>query len=456
MDGYPPFANLVYDVATMTWVRMTQPLVDSITSNLYLAVDQVESLLTDIKAQGAANLDGPPRDAFSRLRVSDPVTLFDASFEYGIDTDQFDQSTASTGSISHSTTSGMVTMTADAFTNSTAILQSRAYQRYQPGKSQMVVMTGLIGAPVSGVTKRVGYFDDNDGIFLEQQGLSGLYWVRRDSTSGSVVDNAVAQDDWNLDPLDGNGPSGITLDVNDTQIVFIDLQWLGIGRVRVGFDIDGVIVYCHEFLNANNGQVRPYMRTANLPVRWWIKNASNAAPGTLKPVCCTVISEGGFEEGRGETLSAAGSTGRTVASRRALVSIRPKATLGGLTNRAQILPTDFSATFTGTNIVTLVEIVYNPTFTGTPTWASAGAESAVEYSVHGDAAAGAFTGGLVVDSFFVSGTSQQRSATAKVITARYPLALDIAGANPRALSIVGTDVSGSATGYVSVTWREIR
>lgn len=456
MDGYPPFANLVYDAATMSWVRMTQPLADSLTSNLYLAVDGVEGLLTDIKAQGATNLDGAPRDAFQRSRVSDPVTLFDASFEYQIDADQFESYTANTGSISHSTASGVVSLTVAAATGSTAILQSRQYHRYQPGKSQMIVLTGVIGAGAASVTKRIGYFDIGDGIYLEQEGTNGLYWVRRDSTSGSVVNNRVAQADWNLDSLDGNGPSGIVLDPEDTQILFMDLQWLGVGRVRVGFDIDGVVVYAHQFLNANRGQVRPYMRTANLPVGWEIVNAAASATATLKAICCTVISEGGFEEGRGETFAASATTGRAATPRRAILSIRPKATLGGLVNRGTILPQDLSAVATGTNIITLVELVYNPTFTGTPTWSSASAESSVEWSVHGDAAAGAFTGGTVVDAFFLAGTTGQRATQLSKIAARYPLTLDIVGANPRALSLVVTDIAGTATAYGTMSWREIR
>ena len=454
MDGYPPFANLVYDAGTMSWVRMTQPLVDSLTSNLYLAVDGVEGLLTDIKAQNAANLDGAPRDAFSRWRVSDPVTMFDASFEYGIDPDQFETVTASTGSVTHSTASGVVLLQAAAYANSTAMLVSRQYHRYQPGKSQMVVLTGRIGTAVAGATKRMGYFEVNDGIYLEQEGTNGLYWVRRDSTSGSVVNNRVAQGDWNLDPLNGNGPSGLTLDVTSTNIIFIDLQWLGVGRVRCGFDIDGVVVYAHEFLNANRGQVRPYMKTANLPVAWEIVGGGTLA--STEAICCTVISEGGFEESRGESCAASATTGRTVGTRRALLSIRPKATLGGLVNRSLVLPTDFSLVSTGTNIVTLIELVYNPTFTGTPTWSSASAESSGEWSVHGDAANGAFTGGTVVDSFLLSGTTNQRQNTLGKITARYPIVLDRAGANPRALSLVGTDVTGTATVYATMTWREIR
>lgn len=459
MDGYPPFANLVYDAGTLAWVRMTQPLVDSLTSNLYLAVDEVESLLTDLKAQGETNLDGPPRDAFSRLRVSDPVTLFDSSFEYGIPDRLWEVSTAASASSVHSTATGVNTLAVTANASDVAILQSRPYIRYQPGKSQLIAITGLIGAAAAGVTKRWGLFDANNGIFLEQRGTSGLYFVLRTSTGGSPSDsNAVAQASWNLDTMDGNGASGISINVERTQILIVDLQWLGVGRVRVGFDVDGVIVYAHEFLNANTSFTLPYMKTANLPLRYEIRSDGSAG-GSTGAVCSAVISEGGFENQRGLNHAIAATTGRTPTSRRAILSIRPLATFNGLVNRATITPLDYSAVATGTNIVTLIEIVYNPTFTtagGALTWTQADSDSFVEYSVHGDANAGAFTGGEIVDSFIVTGTVQQRSAVVKELAARLPLTLDIAGSNPRALSLVATDVSGTATVYGSMTWQEHR
>ena len=68
------------------------------------------------------------------------------------------------------------------------------------------------------------------------------------------------------------------------------MQWLGVGRVRVGFNINGVIYYAHYFNNANNlGSV--YMSTPNLPVRYEVSSTGGSV--TLDQICCTVQSEGG-------------------------------------------------------------------------------------------------------------------------------------------------------------------
>ncbi len=62
------------------------------------------------------------------------------------------------------------------------------------------------------------------------------------------------------------------------------------GRVRVGFDIDGVIYYAHQFLNANNLSV-PYMQSATLPIRMVVTSTSSGSTKTSYFKCATVQSE---------------------------------------------------------------------------------------------------------------------------------------------------------------------
>jgi hypothetical protein len=194
-------------------------------------------------------------------------------------------------------------------------------------------------------------------------------------------------------------------------------------------------------------------------VRYEIRKVSGASTASLHAICANVVSEGGIEFTNANEFAASVATGRTVATRRAILSIRPKATFGGLVNRGRIDPVSTSALATGTNIVTLIQLVYNPVFTtaaGALTWTSAADASIVEYCVHGDANAGAFTGGEVVEAFLVAGTTQARAAQLQQTLARLPLTLDIDGANPRAFSIVATDIAGSATVYGTVAWNEVR
>lgn len=392
--------------------------------------------------------DGPNLDAFSRLRVSTPVGLFDSTFYYDLQPLLYYQITANSGTIAHTSAYASAKLSTAAIASSSATLQSKQYHRYIPAKSQLVVMTQIMGAAVSGITRRAGYFDDNDGIFLEQNGVTDVAFVRRSSTSGSPVDTRVVQASWNLDPLNGLGPSGITLNLANASILVIDLQWLGMGRVRVGFDIGGIIVYAHEFLNANVLTV-PYMKTANLPVRW---SSSGNGVSDMYATCAAIISEGGTEFDRGflnahpsGTISAASGV------RTPIIAIRPAATFNSIVNRMQINPESFSGIVLGNNPV-LWEVVYDPTITG-GSWVSAGASSGVEYNI----TAASMSGGVDTDSFFAPATASVVGAIpASVTTSRLPITLDQAGANPIVLCLAASGIGGASNVRGSITWRELR
>ena len=303
--------------------------------------------------------DGPQLDSFSRLRVSNSVSLFDAQLEYGLDTVRSFTATANgvlaTTSSNGSVTSGsnavgpvnsntrMCPITVSTTNGDYSIIQSRPYLRYRPGKSHLVFVTGVF-CTGSGATASI---------------------VRRTSTSGSVVDNSVAQASWNIDKFDGTGVSGITLDFTKTQILVIDAQWLGVGRVRVGFDVNGVIYPAHQFLNANSLTVR-YTQTFNLPVRFEVRNTGastcvtrvgyfdsangiyletsrSTAGGTAYFGCCSGQSEGNDDLAAFPRASGRGTSTVAVTTRRPIASIRPKATFNSRTMRGHINSIGFEA-----------------------------------------------------------------------------------------------------------------
>jgi hypothetical protein len=358
------------------------------------------------------------------------------------------QTVANGGAIAHLPNESSASLTTAAQASSSAILQSKAYHRYLPGKSQFVILTTVVGAAVAGVVKRAGYFDASDGIFLEQNGTMDVAWVRRTSTSGSPVDNRIVQSAWNLDKLDGTGPSGFTLNLANTQIVVMDLQWLGSGRVRVGFDLSGVVVYVHEFLNANVLTL-PYMKTANLPVRWEI--AGNGV-ATLKGTCASVVSEGGIEKDRGFLFHhASGSVTAADGARTCIVAIRPATTLNSVVNRVQLVLEQISTLVTGATPV-LFEILYNPTVTGGSWVAEDATNSAAEYNI----TATSISGGVDFGAIFNAG-AKDTGLTARIdVATRYPVVLDPAGANPISLALVGTGLGAASAVRGSITWRELR
>jgi len=232
-------------------------------------------------------------DAFGRLRVSNPLTIFDSKNVMSKN-NLFDEAIVGASStVTYSTDKSTVNLNVDTPTSSYVIRQSKRVMSYQPGKSLLHFSTFVMDTAQTNLAQRVGMFDNDNGIYFEKTG-STLNWVRRTSTSGSSVDNPVAQASWNGDKLDGTGASGYTLDTTKACIMFMDFEWLGMGSVRCGFVIDGKFILAHTFLNANNLDT-VYMRTANLPIRYMIIALGTLdSTATLQQVCSTTMIEGGY------------------------------------------------------------------------------------------------------------------------------------------------------------------
>lgn len=397
----------------------------------------------------------PAPDAFSRMRVSQPAGLFDSMQQYGDNNLVWENSFTGTGAVSNLLNESTVQLTTGGTANGARVIrQTRAYHRYLPGKSQLVFITfAMDGGAVANLRRRVGYFDANNGIFLELSG-SALSIVRRTNVTGTPSDAAsVSQASWNLDPMNGSGPSGITLDMSKTQILVIDLQWLGVGRVRVGFDIAGVVYYVHEFRNANS-LTTVYMTTACLPVRFELENTGvTAGTNTMRHICASVISEGGTEDQTGFQFSSApfAITPPNVTTRRAVMSIRAKTTgPNAVRNTGQILLRDYELIPNGTNGF-LWELVLNATLTG-----AAFADYNATYSIAQiDTTATTVSGGVVLDSGYVaSGTNVRGTSTAGVYR-RLPLVYTGLGNVQDTLTLVCTSLSATANPLVTMTWQEL-
>lgn len=410
--------------------------------------------------------DSPLFDYAGRLRASLPFTVFDQIFRYRIGSLFWSDDVLGGGSsIAHLPNEGSVLLTAGTGATDHVYRQTLEYPKYRPGKSHFPSLTFTFGAAVANLRRRAGYFDAGsgalgDGVFLEQNGTTDVALVLRSSVSGSRVDTRVVQSAWNLDRLNGSGvvnPSGLTLDLSKNQVMFIDLLWYGSDGVRVGLRIGGRTINVHRFSFANVGAV-PYMTTGSLPIRFEIENlAGQGVAHTLRQGCSAVTTEDGDPEIDLLTFTAnTGTTKHAVTTRRALISIRPKAAPGGVINRATIRAVE-TALLVGTNDA-LIEIVYNPTFTGTPVWLDPTAEANTEYSIHTDAANGAITGGTVLHSFYAaSGVGVAAHDLRGALRNRWlPVALDMNGANPRALSVVATSMSGTSNIAAALDFGEIR
>jgi hypothetical protein len=312
---------------------------------------------------------------------------------------------------------------------------------YQPGKSLLILTTFCMNVAKANLRQRVGYFDENNGIYLEQNGTSEPSFVVRTNTSGSPVNtNSASQSSWNGDKLDGTGPSGYDLNLETVQIFWSDIEWLGVGNVRCGFVINGQFIICHTFQCANQtGKTKVYMETAILPVRYEIENTdTTASSSTLKQICSTVISEGGYQQTVQDTIARRTSVLGTISTTfLPLVSIRLKSTSAGavvLLNRIIVLPT--------TNQSYEVCIMKNSTLTGA-SWTSL--SSNVEYDVTATAMTTSVDG--IYQNDYVTSSAQGRAILAAPTgyNFAFQLGTSLAGVSDTFTLGIRT-VSGATTG----------
>lgn len=354
---------------------------------------------------GPANPSGMSVDAFGRARVSQPVTLYDSFHRYADNNKENQANTAgATGTFNSNTSS--IDMTVDTTSGTYCYRESKKVFAYQPGKSLQILKTFVMNPHKTNLRQRVGYFDTFNGFYLERSGAttSNVSFVKRSSVTGSVVNTPVDQADWNMDRLDGTGPSLLTLDLDHPQILFTDIEWLGVGSVRMGFVINGQFIHCHTFHHANlsSSPKGAYIQTACLPTRSEIENTgTTASPSTYKQVCATVISEGGYAlTGRPRTFGQEPSPGvrlTTAGTYYPIVSIRLNPDNPGalvVPSSAALLPIN-SGNYR-------YKINVGGTIAGA-VWANAASNSYVQYNSNTSAT---ISGGIDLFSGFMTATVQ--------------------------------------------------
>jgi hypothetical protein len=334
-------------------------------------------------------------DAFGRLRVSNPLTIFDSKNVMSKNS-LFDEDLTGSGTVTYTANKSTVNLNVTTASGDKVIRQSKRVMSYQPGKSLLILNTFVMNTPEADLKQKVGTFDSNNGIFFYADGTT-LKIVRRTYVTGSAVDTEISQSSWNGDKLDGSGASGYSLNVDKATILFTDYEWLGMGAVRVGFVIDGKFITAHTFLNANSLST-VYMQTANLPIRYEIEATGTlTGSATLEQVCSTAIIEGGYApEGLRQSIGTASLGGvnlTTAGTYYNLATIRIKSGRP----YAIIIPIDIAASAIS-NSDFQIELRVNATPSTAFSYTSY--SDNVEYDLTGTTT---ITGGTVVGQAYLSG-----------------------------------------------------
>ena len=385
-------------------------------------------------------------DMFGRVKVAEAFTLFDSQHRYQDSPDDYSDTIASGGTVGYDINQSSVLLNVTAASGSEVTRETRRIFPYQPGKSLQVMQTFVFAPAQTNLRQRAGYFTRQNGVFLEQDGDT-IYFVRRSSATGSVVETRVPQSEWNVDKLDGTGPSDVVLDLSKAQILFSEYEWLGVGSVRIGFAIDGNFLICHQFNHANHID-SVYMTTAALPARLEITNTGpTAAPSTMKQICTTVISNGGyFRPTNAETVLRPVATVATAFY--PLISIRMAP---GRTDSV-IIPTGIDISpVTGDDFEFV--LTRNPTLTG-GTWVTKGPDNNVQYNI---TATSMVVGGVLQEGFF-SSTNQSVSDISISDSKNFSYQLGRSNAPTPVSDIVTLGVrvlSGTGDVRTALTWEDL-
>jgi hypothetical protein len=397
--------------------------------------------------------DSPSIDAFGKWRVSQPTTLFDGKQIVDSGSFYFDIKTTSGGTVTWNSGSAQSTMKVTSTSGSRAIKQTKRIFVYQPGKSQQIICTGKFDGRVDGIKKSIGSFDDDNGYFFQTSGSSfGI--VLRKTINGVRTDTFVSQSTWNLDKMNGTGPSGNTLDVSKAQIYTMDYEWLGVGRIRYGVVQKGILIYVHEINNYNSLET-VYLRNPNLPIRYEISTHKNTTTGSLMTqICSTVISEGGFDN-TGKRVVITSNNGATIGASQydAVLFIRYNS---ATSKCAQIIPEQLDLLIKPGNSSTFAgrwELLVNPTVTNAVTYNNVSGSVVTQVGV---VSAGnvIIDPGTIIATGYFAGTSANSVAQMVTLDPYYGLGRKIDNSSD-VLAIGIKTIDNTYTVYPSLIVREL-
>jgi hypothetical protein len=388
-------------------------------------------------------------DAFGRLRTSDPFTIFESKQLFDNRDIVWSTLLTSGGLSTFNSNRASSLLSVTSTIGSSAIRQTIPRFNYQSGKSMLDMSTFVMGTTPPGITKEIGRFDGYNGLFLRNDGYN-LYFVVRSNVTGTPTDNSINRSEWNIDKLDGYGISGVTLDITKAQILVIDFEWLGTGRVRFGFNINGGTYYAHQLLNSNNNS-SVYMSTPNLPLRCQITNISSTSSSSFEQICNTVLSEGGFDS-KGYSFSA--DRGNTplasvtlTAPRYPLISLRLDINKIG----AVVVPKHISVLCTTSTAKFRWALILNPTIAGSDaaSWTSI-TNSAAQFDV-----SRTLTNTLTGGTQLTSGYGTEGTATIEIdIETLYTLGVNLSNVSDQLVVALQLMTNGPDSFVAAISWKE--
>lgn len=399
-------------------------------------------------------------DMTGRLKTAEAYEVIGSQWNYGKLPITWGETLTGSGAIaapSAANSSTYLQFTTGTASGASAVFQTKRHFRYQVFRTHAVSWAIVFGAPQTNVVKIFGQGTANNGWFIEQSGGTYHFVVRSNvGVVSGTNETRVARANWNIDKLDGSGPSGLTLDLEKGISYAIEYVWHGTQGLRFGVNYFDRIVWCHE--QKYSGLLEaPFSRNAILPLRAELRNTGTvSSPGgsmQVGPVSFNIY--GGLVDGDSYVFSSGNkTTGINVTSTSVpdyLFALRPKATVVGAVNRAVMIPQSV-------DIYALDSIFYEvvtDAIIGGGTWSSPDTRSLAEISVNPSSV----TNARVVASGYLAGASGNNKSSTSIISGfAGDVFASLDGTNsdtPLCIAVRAYKLSGNALSYAAVTWKEV-
>ena len=333
------------------------------------------------------------KTAFGEVLMGQLSPQFQGSFEYTVDNTDLNINTeVAGGTVTQSL--GMAVLTSSITTASTALFQSKQHAKYRPGLGGVSRFTALYTTPVAATEQYIGLADEvgssaafKNGYVIGYDGTTfGFHRFQNDSK----ITTALSL--WD-DPLDGSGPSGVTIDTTKLNIFFIQYQYLGAGAIRIWYEKpngDLVKVYTVEYANTNT---EPSTHNPNFHHVIWVSNGATTDSLTLKSSSYAYFVEGktSFIELHQPENASGTKEKTTVTTEVAIFTIRNKATYASKTNFIDIILLGAGASIeaSSANNLGTVRVVKNATLGGVPSYSDINTSNSVlEIDISGTTVSG--------------------------------------------------------------------
>jgi hypothetical protein len=239
-------------------------------------INSASITIIDTRAENTTTVVNLPTSAFDEVRVVERSKILELKSIAGLNSLRNIFTQVGTGTITNNYGDGIYVLSVSG-ANDRVVLQSSERGKYAAG------LQGEVGIgcrlPLTTLTGnqfiRIGLFDSNNGFYFKKTASGLSVCVLR-----AGVETSIPRAQWNVDTLDGNGPSGLVLDETYGIIWRIIFTWYGYGSINFNVNVTHpvTLIQNNYLVHTYNPTTLTSVTTPNLPVSVELNN--NGTSGT--------------------------------------------------------------------------------------------------------------------------------------------------------------------------------